>query len=84
MKRIVKPKPFFLKGGKKAVLLLHSFTSNTRDVRQLGKFINKNGFSCFAPVYDGHGLSPVQLFLLIQLTGTIWRDCLISVSILFN
>ncbi len=61
MKRVVKPKPFFLKGGERAVLLLHSFTSNARDVRQLGKFLNDNGFSCFAPVYDGHGLSPEQL-----------------------
>jgi carboxylesterase len=61
MKRIVKSKSFFIKGGKKAVLLLHSFTSNTRNVKQLGKFLNENGFSCFAPVYDGHGLSPEQL-----------------------
>lgn len=61
MKRIVKPKPFFLKGGEQAVLLLHSFTSNTRDVRKLGKFLNENGFTCIAPIYNGHGLSPEQL-----------------------
>lgn len=61
MKKIVKPKPFFLKGGEKAVLLLHSFTSNTRDVRALAKFLHMNGFSCFAPVYEGHGLHPELL-----------------------
>jgi carboxylesterase len=61
MKKIVKPKPFFLKGGDKAVLLLHSFTSNTRDVRELAKFLHMNGFSCFAPVYEGHGLPPELL-----------------------
>ncbi|MEH7237654.1 alpha/beta hydrolase [Bacillus sp. JJ1562] len=61
MMKLVKPKPFFLKGGDKAVLLLHSFTSNTRDVKELGKFLHMNGFSCYAPVYEGHGLSPEQL-----------------------
>lgn len=61
MVRMIQPKPFFLKGGTKAVLLLHSFTSNPRDVRQLGRFLNKEGYTCFAPVYEGHGLSPEQL-----------------------
>lgn len=55
------PKPFFLKGGNKSVLLLHSFTSTTRDVKQLGEYLNVNGFSCYAPIYEGHGLSPESL-----------------------
>jgi carboxylesterase len=61
MMKVVKPRHFFLKGGRKAVLLLHSFTSNTRDVRELAKFLHVNGFSCYAPVYKGHGLPPEQL-----------------------
>lgn len=69
MVRVVKPKSFFLKGGTKAVLLLHSFTSNPRDMRQLGSYLNGKGYTCFAPIYEGHGLSPEQL---IHTTPTDW------------
>ncbi len=40
MIKLVSPKPFFYKGGEKAVLLLHSFTSNTRS-DTFGSFVNK-------------------------------------------
>src|SRR5690625_216619 len=61
MKKLVKPKPFFLRKGEKAVLLLHSFTSNPRDVKELGNFLHKKGFTCYAPVYEGHGGTPEEL-----------------------
>lgn len=35
------PKPFFFEEGKRAVLLLHGFTGNSSDVRQLGRFFTK-------------------------------------------
>ena len=34
------PKPFFFEEGKRAVLL-HGFTGNSSDVRQLGRFYKK-------------------------------------------
>ncbi len=37
------PKPFFFEEGKRAVLLLHGFTGNSSDVRQLGRFLQKKG-----------------------------------------
>lgn len=37
------PKPFFFEEGKRAVLLLHGFTGNSSDVRQLGRFLQKRG-----------------------------------------
>ncbi|WP_353626313.1 alpha/beta fold hydrolase [Bacillus sp. JCM 19041] len=58
---MVQPKSFFLKGGERAVLLLHSFTSNPRDMRPLGRYLNEKGYTCFAPIYKGHGLPPEQL-----------------------
>lgn len=61
MGKVVQPKSFFLKGGKNAVLLLHSYTSNTVDVKKLGRFLNQENYTCFAPLYEGHGLSPEQL-----------------------
>nr|WP_275582660.1 alpha/beta fold hydrolase [Shouchella xiaoxiensis] len=60
--RIVKPRPVYLKGGDKAVLLLHSFTSHTRDMKPLAKFLNEKGYTCYCPVYKGHGLPPEELF----------------------
>ena len=35
------PQPFFFQEGKRAVLLLHGFTGNSSDVRQLGRFYKK-------------------------------------------
>ncbi|MED0932127.1 alpha/beta hydrolase [Bacillus mobilis] len=61
MVKVVKPRPVFLKGGMRAVLLLHSFTSNTRDMKQLGRYLNEQGYTCFIPIYKGHGLPPEQL-----------------------
>lgn len=59
--KIVTPKPFTFVGGKRAVLLLHGFTGNTADVRMLGRFLEKNGYTCHAPLYKGHGVPPEQL-----------------------
>lgn len=53
--------PFFFEGGKRAVLLLHGFTGSSADVRMLGRFLEKKGYTCFAPHYKGHGVPPEQL-----------------------
>lgn len=49
------PKTFSFEGGKRAVLLLHSFTGSTIDMRKLGRFLAKNGYTTYAPMYKGHG-----------------------------
>ncbi|TDL90294.1 carboxylesterase [Vibrio vulnificus] len=72
--KIVSPKPFFYKGGEKAVLLLHSFTSNTIDMKKLGKYLQKNNYSCYAPLYSGHGLSAEEL--LTYRPSDWWQDVL--------
>ncbi len=59
--RIKAPEPFTFKSGKRAVLLLHGFTGNTADVRILGRFLEKNGYTCHAPQYKGHGVPPEEL-----------------------
>ncbi|WP_397538219.1 alpha/beta hydrolase [Rummeliibacillus pycnus] len=72
MMKIVRPKAFFYKGGEKAVLLLHSFTSNTIDMKKLGKYLQKNNYSCFAPLYSGHGLTAEEL--LTYRPSDWWQD----------
>lgn len=54
-------KPFFFEAGKRAVLLLHGFTGSSADVRMLGRFLEKQGYTSYAPHYKGHGVPPEQL-----------------------
>ena len=57
MIKIVAPKPIYLNGSNKGVLLLHSFTSTVRDVKALAEFLNQHNYTCYAPAYQGHGLA---------------------------
>lgn len=59
--KLVAPKPFTFEGGNRAVLLLHGFTGTTADVRMLGRFLQKEGYTCHAPLYRGHGVPPEEL-----------------------
>lgn len=53
--------PFFFEAGKRAVLLLHGFTGSSADVRMLGRFLEKHGYTSLAPHYKGHGVPPEEL-----------------------
>lgn len=70
--KTVLPKPFTFEAGPRAVLLLHGFTGNSADVRMLGRFLEKKGYSTHAPHYKGHGVSPEELVH----TGPVdwWED----------
>lgn len=59
--RIKAPAPFTFEAGQRAVLLLHGFTGNSADVRMLGRFLEKKGYTCHAPIYRGHGVEPEKL-----------------------
>jgi carboxylesterase len=59
--KTVLPKPFTFEAGHRAVLLLHGFTGNSADVRMLGRFLEKKGYSSHAPHYKGHGVPPEEL-----------------------
>ncbi len=59
--KVTIPTPLFIEGGKRAVLLLHGFTGNSADVRMLGRFLEKKGYTCYAPHYKGHGVPPEEL-----------------------
>lgn len=53
--------PFTFQAGKRAVLLLHGFTGSSADVRMLGRFLEKHGYTSHAPHYKGHGVPPEEL-----------------------
>lgn len=78
--KIIPPKPFFYKGGDKAVLLLHSFTSNTNDMKKLGRYLQKNNYSCYGLLYSGHGLTAEEL--LTYRPSDWWQDVLNGYQVL--
>lgn len=55
--RILTPKPFYFDSGPQAVLLLHSFSGTSNDMRLLGRFLERNNYSVYAPMFAGHGTS---------------------------
>lgn len=59
--KIKQPEPFTFEAGPRAVLLLHGFTGHSADVRMLGRYLEKNGYTSHAPIYRGHGLPPEEL-----------------------
>ncbi|MBM7608930.1 esterase/lipase [Lysinibacillus composti] len=66
-------KELFLKGNDKGILLLHSYTSHTRDMKKLAEYLNKQiDCTCYVPLFNGHGEQSESL-----LTTTIhdwWKD----------
>lgn len=63
MVKVNLPQPFtFEGGGDRAVLLLHGFTGNSADVRMLGRYLQKRGYTSHAPHMKGHGVAPERLF----------------------
>ncbi len=72
--KITQPKPFTFRGGSRAVLLLHGFTGHSADVRMLGRFLEKNGYTAHAPIYRGHGVPPEEL--LNYSPDDWWEDVL--------
>ncbi len=52
---------YFNEGSAYAVLLLHGFTGNTSDVRQLGRHLQKKGITSYAFNYEGHAEQPENI-----------------------
>ncbi len=59
--KIKLPEPFTFEAGKRAVLLLHGFTGHSADVRMIGRYLEKQGYTTHAPIYRGHGVEPEEL-----------------------
>lgn len=62
-------KSFFFKGNNgKGILLIHGWTSTPYEMRALGEYLNKEGFSVYAPILSGHGTKPEDL------ENIIWKN----------
>ncbi|SHM94465.1 alpha/beta hydrolase [Gracilibacillus kekensis] len=69
--KMKQPQPFMFEGDERAVLLLHGFTGHSADVRMLGRHLNSLGYTCYAPIYRGHGTSPEEL---VEATAEQWWE----------
>lgn len=54
MREIRLAEPFLFEKSKKAVLLLHAYTGSANDVRPLGRYLERNGYTVYAPQFAGH------------------------------
>ena len=81
--RIKKAQPIFIEGNDIAVLLLHSFTSHTRDMKALAETIHQSfGFTCLVPLFSGHGQEAEAL--ISYTIDDWWEDALGSYEDLAN
>ncbi len=71
---IIRPaEELFLEGNETAILLLHSYTSHTRDMKKLAEYLNEQiGCTCYVPLYSGHGFKPEAL--LNTNINDWWKD----------
>ena len=53
--------PFFLPGNEQGVLLIHGFTGSPAEVRMLGEYLHKKGFTVLAPRLCGHGTTVEEM-----------------------
>ncbi len=60
--------PFFFPGGDTGCLLVHGFTGSPSEMRYLGEFLAKQGFTVLGVRLAGHGTSPEDM------AGTTWPD----------
>lgn len=61
MLNLSRPKPFFYQGNQRAVLLLHGLTGTPQDMKRMGQYLHQQGYSCYGPIYEGHGLGAEAL-----------------------
>ncbi|KGX86511.1 alpha/beta hydrolase [Pontibacillus marinus] len=69
---IKQPQPFTFEAGNRAVLLLHGFTGHSADVRMLGRYLEKKGYTSHAPILSGHGQPAEEI--LKYTPADWWKD----------
>jgi carboxylesterase len=62
--------PFFYPGGEIGCMVLHGFTGAPQEVRWLGQYLNKQGYTVIGPRLAGHGTRPADM------QGIRWQEWL--------
>jgi carboxylesterase len=66
--------PFFWKGGRDGILLIHGFTATTAEVRPLGQYLHSLGYTVAGPLLPGHFAQPRDI------NRYRWQDWVQTVS----
>lgn len=66
--------PFFLQGNKTGILLIHGFTGTPKEMRWMGEYLNRQGFTCLGVRLAGHATIPEDLI------ASHWTDWTASVE----
>jgi carboxylesterase len=74
MSNLARPKSIFYQAGDKAVLLLHGLTGTPFDLRRIATHLKIQGFSCYVPIYSGHGMGAEAV--LKSSPQQWWQDAL--------
>lgn len=53
-KKVIMPKPLFVEQGPRAVILLHAYSGSSNDVRMLCRFLEKENYTVYTPIFSGH------------------------------
>jgi carboxylesterase len=62
------PSPFFLEGGPLGVLLIHGFTGSPPEMRLVGDYLHRRGFTVSGPLLPGHGTT------VEDMNRCLWAD----------
>jgi carboxylesterase len=70
--------PFYFPGGQIGCVLIHGFTGTPKEMRELGEYLNKKGFTVLGIRLVGHAIQPDDMI------RTRWQDWIASVEDGFN
>lgn len=67
----MKDRSFYFKGGKRAVLLFHAYSSTPNDVRMLGRALERENYTVYSPTFSGHGTHDLEDILAVSPTDWV-------------
>ncbi len=70
--------PFFLPGNRTSVLLVHGFTGAPKEMRWMGEYLNRQGYTALGIRLAGHATRPEDMI------RSRWQDWLLSVEDGYN
>src|SRR5258708_801901 len=66
--------PFFFPGSRTGCLLVHGFTGSPKEMRPLGEYLNRKGYTVLGVRLAGHATRPQDMI------GSNWSDWTASVE----
>ncbi|CAM3192199.1 alpha/beta hydrolase [Lactiplantibacillus plajomi] len=75
-----RPEPFLFEHGDCAVILLHAYTGSANDVRMLGRALERENYTVYAPQFSGHATDDPRDVLTQGSPEKWWQDTARAIS----